>query len=133
MAAVFPTECKAELKTSEAWYREDISFDIIDPDGWRGGRFWDVYWHFVPISQSEYFLRKRRCSVAEYGEASHKSPLERSEKTIYYLWNFLRDPVAQFLVKTQKWKLEFSEEEKKWMEKWDCEAICDRSMQSNCY
>jgi len=54
-----------KLKTSQEWYELDSNKNIVDPDGWRDlpNGTQGLYWHTEKIAWSEFYSRKRKCTI----------------------------------------------------------------------
>lgn len=65
------------LKSAHRWYMDDITCDIIDPDGWRDVDDVDEQkgrWFYKPITFSEYSIRRGRSTIGKYNMLQHRAP-----------------------------------------------------------
>ena len=61
-----------------AWYEQDQTLDIFDPDGWERTEAGATAWWTDLISEKEYERRRNMCSSVAFGELNHLPPLGAS-------------------------------------------------------
>ena len=65
-----------ELKTSDEWYKDDKTCDILDPDGWNRSKTNNIDWFQEKITLKQYKKRLNNCTISEYGYRNHECPFK---------------------------------------------------------